>query len=181
MNNEFDIKKAKGSVKDLAAKVKELKGLKRTLRDNIRVKAREGIGTQDDYHILYFGNNYRKILPITIPWHDGTPIGWPGITAKLNARRQCSRSWQLAYAFARGMPYRRVEPNTEDPLKLDLDFSMAPCLAEITSAPGVEPTNPDGSFSYYASKDETRAYLDDLRKRVRTWIAVESEVLSKAA
>jgi len=180
MSNEFDIPKAKTSVKDLAVKVKKLKIQKNTLRDKIRdeVLAPPGTwcgvpGKRLTYDDAYQGSGSKRVR---LYEHEKT-LDWETIVGKLKTRRECSRSWNLAYAFARGVPYKVVERKTELPTGY-LEIGIAVCLAQVTLIPGMQL---DQDTRYFQTSGEQRAYLEDLKHRVSVWFAVPAVEIAEAA
>lgn len=143
---EFRKERIRESVIELAAKARELKDMRRFLRDSWR----EGIKDP------------------RVTWHDGTQLDISQVREKLRTRSRCSRAWFLAYAFARGKPYRKVEQDSRTRIH---PITIAECLAEVTTVPGVKTTDPSGEFHYYSARNSAEAmeYMTNVAARIQKW------------
>jgi hypothetical protein len=113
--SDFNRLSIKFSVVDLAAKCRQLTVYRRELA------VRRSRGEENP----------------TILWDDGKPVSLAGIYAKRATRRYCSRYHQLAYAFARGKNYAKVEA-TAGRDNTPSSFVIAEILAEHVVGPAPE-------------------------------------------
>jgi hypothetical protein len=94
LRSDFHIPRLKDSVKELAAKVRLLK----SFREELKRKWRAG----DRNPFVEHKTSESELVLLCMTQ----------VVQKLRVRSSCSRYHQLAYAFARGMPYLKVEPKT---------------------------------------------------------------------
>lgn len=92
--SDFHVSRLKDSVKELAAKSRQLKNL----REELKRKRRAGDKNPSVEH---------KTSESTI-----VLLYMYQVIQKLKVRSSCSRYHQLAYAFARGVPYSKLEAKT---------------------------------------------------------------------